>query len=183
MNLNRQGAKDAKKDMEIMIASPLTGKMPVVGDNISLKETSIGLLHIRGRLPSPIESMAIGQVMHGSDGLRARLRRDEFIVLTTNTDAAEKTYAKDAHITLTNITHGRCVMRLAGARVNEVLAKVCALDFSKFAPLSAAQTSLAKVRALIVRDDSGAYHISVDRSLGAYVWDVLADAAREFSNE
>jgi sarcosine oxidase, subunit gamma len=88
-------------------------------------------------------------------------------------------------VTLTDITHGRAGIALVGTQARDVLAKVCGLDFSDrtFLDKHAAQTSLAKVRALIIRDDEDSlpiYKLFVDRSLASYVWDVVYDAAQEF---
>ena len=71
----------------------------------------------------------------------------------------------DRRVTVTSITHGRCGMLLVGSDAARVLRKVCGLDFSdkQFSDLHAAQTSLAKVRTLIIRadirDDSGLWAV------------------------
>lgn len=147
------------------------------------------LLHLRG---SGIEEalglgeMKIGAVRAVDDGLLIRLRRDEFVLLTGAGEAAlaHLTQMIDAQpITLTDITYGRCGILLVGARAADVLPKVCGLDFRQFPDRYAAQTSLAKVRTLIVRADIDgvpAYGLFVDRSLAAYVWEIVADAAQEF---
>lgn len=86
-----------------------------------------------------------------------------------------------AHVTITDLTHGRGQFRLSGPRAVEVLHKSCALDFSDsaFPNLHAAQTGLAKVHALIVRLDEStpAYYLAVDRSLAAYVWEAVTGSA------
>jgi len=133
-------------------------------------------------------SMGIGAVTGVTAGLLVRLRRDQFALLTPDLPAALERLtapAEDALLTLTDISHGRGVIFLGGAQAAAVLSKVCGLDFmdAKFPNLFAAQTSLAKVRALIVRFDTAqtpAFYVIVDRSLTAYVWDVLVDAAHEF---
>jgi heterotetrameric sarcosine oxidase gamma subunit len=149
------------------------------------------LLHLRGNgIETALETgeMPIGTVRTIDDGLLIRLRRDEFVLFTAvgesvfsdlNQKLGEQT------ITVTDITHGRCGMLLVGARAVDVLPKVCGLDFAdrQFPNWRAAQTSLAKVRTLIVRVDVGntpAYGLFVDRSLAAYVWGVVVDAAQEF---
>jgi heterotetrameric sarcosine oxidase gamma subunit len=120
----------------------------------------------------------------------ARLRPDHLIAATGHGDAAA--LMADLHgggpdhpITITDITHGRGVLRLGGPRAADVLSKLCGLDFrsNAFPDLHAAQTSYAKVKALLIRQDAGgylAYLIIVDRSHAVYVWDVTADAMGEF---
>ncbi len=152
-------------------------------------------LHIRGIGAEAVLSgayhtpqMAIGSVTTVPDGILARLRRDEFLLLTADLKAAmDHLASKPAGtlITLTDITHGRAVIYLGGTRAPDVLPKVCGLDFAdtKFPNLHAAQTSLAKVRTLIIRMDTGptpAYLLVVDRSLADYVWEVIDDAAQEW---
>ncbi len=175
----------------IEIASPLVGKVDLAGEQVKLSELRTGLLHIRGKAAEQVlnaAAMAVGDVLKTDEGLLVRLRRDEFVLLTEEVNAATERIAQqigDQHVTLTDITHGRGGMTLSGKRVNDVLAKVCALDFGKFVNYHAAQSSLAKVRALIIRHDGGdlpTHHIIVDRSMAAYVWDVVWDAAQEFAH-
>lgn len=76
--------------------------------------------------------------------------------------------------------------RLVGAQGPECLAKVCGVDFRlhRFADLSVAQTSLARLSAIIVRDDDragAAFHILADSASALYLWDCLIDAMAEFS--
>ncbi len=152
-------------------------------------------LHVRGVRAQALlageyntSEMTTGSVLTVSDGILARLRRDEFVLLTPDLKPAmDRLASKPAEglITLTDITHGRAVMHLHGVHAPDVLSKVCALDFAdaKFPNRHAAQTSLAKVRTLIIRMDTGptpTYLLIVDRSLAAYVWDVLYDAAQEW---
>jgi heterotetrameric sarcosine oxidase gamma subunit len=157
-------------------------------------------LHIRGANAAEVVSaaydvppMGINAVAVGGgvdDAFIVRLRRDEFVLLTNDITAAmERAASKtgDSLLTLTDISHGRAVFDLTGWKTPQVLAKICALDLdeSKFPDGSAAQTSLAKVRTLIVHLDNArttAYYLIVDRSLALYVWEVVCDAAQEFGD-
>lgn len=182
---------------DLPIASPLGDLIPK--QSVALGATALGLgelcgralLHLRGNdaetvLQTP--GLNIGGVAVQPDGLLARLRRDEYLLLTRIPQEAFgwlQSAIGSQRVTLTDITHGRCVLMLTGKDVREVLTKVCALDFSdaQFPNLYAAQTSLAKVRTLIIRVDveqTPAYGLVVDRSLAAYVWDVMFDAMQEF---
>src|SRR5258708_30384989 len=100
--------------------------------------------------------MTIGAVESVSEGFLVRLRRGEFVLLTPDLKPTmDHLAAKPAEglITLTDITHGRGVIYVGGARASSVLPKVCALDFAeaKIPDLHAAQTILANVPALVLR--------------------------------
>lgn len=157
--------------------------------------TSWYQLHMRGIGTETIlaeafqtPQMAIGAVQKVSDGILVRLRRDEFVLLTTDLKPAlERLKSKPAEslLTLSDITHGRAAICLCGAHAADALPKLCALNFAnvKFPDCYAAQTSLAKVRTLIMRIDAGqvpAYYLVVDRSLADYVWKVVYDATQEW---
>jgi heterotetrameric sarcosine oxidase gamma subunit len=85
----------------------------------------------------------------------------------------------------TDLTHGKAVLKLAGAASRDVLSKICGLDFYDrlFPNMFVAQTSAAKIKTLIVRADQGnvlTYFLHVERSLGQYFWEVVWDAGQEF---
>ena len=75
--------------------------------------------------------------------------------------------------------------RLSGTMGPDCLAKLCGVDLRlhRFVDLTVAQTSLARLSAVIVRDDrSGgpAFHILADSASALYLWDCLTDAMAEF---
>lgn len=87
--------------------------------------------------------------------------------------------------TITDITDGRAEIRIVGPTSSQLLSKVCGLDFDDevFSDGEVVQTSLAKTRQLILRRDVGslaAYSIVGRRSLGDYVWGILAEAGGEW---
>ena len=91
-------------------------------------------------------------------------------------------------ITATDLTHGRALMRLAGARVDDVLAKVCGIDTGDgITPDGAAfRTSVAAVATDVIRDDTGgvrSYLLHCERSSGAYLFGELLAAGSEFGIE
>lgn len=72
-----------------------------------------------------------------------------------------------------------------GAAAARMFAKLCGVDLrpERFVNLSIAQTSLAKLSAIIVRDDrpdTPAYHVLADSAAALYVFECLLDAASEF---
>jgi heterotetrameric sarcosine oxidase gamma subunit len=85
-------------------------------------------------------------------------------------------------------THGLALLRITGARAPDLLAKVCAIDFSDaVTPDGAAfRSSVAKLVTDIVRDDRDgeiSYLLHCERSSGQYLFDVLIDAGDEFGIE
>lgn len=74
---------------------------------------------------------------------------------------------------------------VAGDRLPDMFAKLCAIDLrpSKFPDLSIAQTSIARLNAILTRADIGAtpaFHLLVDSAAALYFCDCLLDAAAEF---
>jgi heterotetrameric sarcosine oxidase gamma subunit len=183
---------------DLPIASPLAADMTSDSTEQMVRLGEIcgrTLLHVRGAEAEHVlgaSSLAIGDAaaVENEEGLLARLRRDEFVLLVRDGWATSERLAGligEARVTLTDITHGRCGLLLVGAGTyaSDVLRKVCGLDFADaaFPSLHAAQTSLAKVRTLIIRadiDTTPAYGLFLDRSLAQYVWDVVYDAGLEF---
>ena len=91
---------------------------------------------------------------------------------------AERTYPlsrRDSHAWLA----------VAGEATPEMFAKLCAIDLrsDKFADLAIAQTSIAKMSAILTRADMGTtpvFHLLVDSAAALYFCDCLLDAADEF---
>jgi sarcosine oxidase subunit gamma len=75
--------------------------------------------------------------------------------------------------------------RVVGASSAEMFSRLCAVDFRphKFANHAIAQTVVAKIGGVVVRDDIGtvpAFHLLADSASAEYLWDVLIDAFAEF---
>lgn len=123
--------------------------------------------------------------------LLVRLSSDEFLVLrmqfngatselsiTPRPDTQSQNYfeipRQDSH----------CWFALSGDRVAETLAKVCGVDLRPrhFALYDVAQTSVARISAIIVRHDLGSvpcYSVLASSSAAEYLWDCLFDAMQE----
>ena len=74
---------------------------------------------------------------------------------------------------------------VTGARAPEMFAKICGIDLRphKFADLAIAQTSVAKLTAIITREDrdgTALFHLLADSASAAYFFECLRDAAAEF---
>ncbi len=91
-------------------------------------------------------------------------------------------------VTYVDLTHGRALVRLTGARAADLLAKECGLDLATDVRPdgSAARTAVAKLATDIVRDDREevpSFLLHCERSSGQYLFDSLLDAGRELGVE
>ncbi len=77
---------------------------------------------------------------------------------------------------------------LTGEKVSDMLAKLCAVDLrpQKFSNLSIAQTSIARIASIVIRNDlSGTcrYLLSTDSTPAGWLWDCLIDTMQEFDGQ
>lgn len=134
-----------------------------------------------------------GDLVEVGGGLLARLTPTELYLfgLSPNAElpsaaAIEDSLAKGQRFAhATDYTHGKVIIRLAGAAAAELLSKICGLDFDHtvFPNLHVAQTSAAKIKTLIARYDVvnvPTYFLHVNRPLGQYFWEIIWDAGQEF---
>jgi heterotetrameric sarcosine oxidase gamma subunit len=94
----------------------------------------------------------------------------------------------EERVSVFDVTHGRALVRLTGARTPDLLAKVCGIDLSEeVTPKGAAfRSSVAKLVTDVVRDDlesERSYLLHCERSSGQYLFDALLDAGEEFGIE
>jgi len=81
--------------------------------------------------------------------------------------------------------HSHFWFLLSGTCTAGMFAKLCGVDLrpGKFANGRIAQTSIARMNAVVIRDDRGgvlAYHLLGDSASAEYLWDCLLDAMAEF---
>ena len=85
--------------------------------------------------------------------------------------------------------HTNAWYRLSGSAAPAMFAKLCGVDLRthKFTDLDIAQTQIARISGIIIRDDLGtgdaavpAFHLVFDSASAAYLWDCLIDAMAEF---
>ncbi len=77
---------------------------------------------------------------------------------------------------------------VSGINAPEIFSTLCAIDLraSKFANHAIAQTSLARLGAIIIRHDIGnhiAFYVLTESVSAEYCWDCLDDAMQEFSGQ
>lgn len=158
-------------------------------------ETPNGKLLLEGDQAESVLMDAFGlrslKINQGRNGIY-RLRNDLFFVSTppgrevhTRKKLTTTLKTSEQFVTVTDITHGRSELRVIGPDSQQLLSKLCGLDFqpSAFPNETAKQSSLAKTTQLIIRCDIGelpAFSIIGAQSLGAYVWDTVMEAGREF---
>lgn len=152
-----------------------------------------------------VRASADGEVARALDVPFGRAARDEHGTLVvgsspgewlliappgTGTEVTERIEAvsDDRPVSVINVTHGRALMRISGARTVNLLAKVCGIDLSEeVTPDGAAfRSSVAKLVTDVVRDDRDgvrSYLLHCDRSSGQYLFDALIDAGEEFGIE
>lgn len=83
--------------------------------------------------------------------------------------------------TIVPLTHGRCVIRIAGPASEWVLSKLFALDFSEhaFAVGHGRATLHHDIHALIQRVDQDAFDLYIFRTFARSFWTILGHAAEE----
>jgi heterotetrameric sarcosine oxidase gamma subunit len=117
----------------------------------------------------------------------------EWLLLSApGTGAAVREHVKqiqeEEFVSVFDATHGLALVRITGARAPDLLAKVCAIDFSEaVTPNGAAFRSfVAKLVTDVIRDDldgERSYLLHCERSSGQYLFDALIDAGNEYDIE
>ena len=120
---------------------------------------------------APTEALILGP-LSGEAGLSGRLDGTWSIELRTG---AYRVPRADTN----------CWFRIAGAEAPTMFAKICGIDLRphKFPDGAIAQTSVAKLTAILIRADLGAatsYHLLTDSASAAFMWSSLLDAMAEF---
>lgn len=161
--------------------------------------TAHGKVQIEGRAAYAIIQAALGSApekigtgVNVANGRVFCLRADQFFMLTPPGREAEAlahlltaTAQSGELVTVTDVTHGLADIRVMGPQTQALLRKICALDTSEnaFPNMTAAQTSVAKTKQLLIRRDFGpvvAFQFLGAQSLGVYLWEVLMEAGHEF---
>jgi len=97
----------------------------------------------------------------------------------------ERALAALPTVAVTDLGHGRAVLRLAGARLRELLAMGCALDFhaESFAPGHCAQSRFGHIGVLFHAVTADSFDLYVARGFAQHLWEELCDHARGFGLE
>jgi sarcosine oxidase subunit gamma len=135
-----------------------------------------------------------GQARRQSDdALVLRLSADEHVIVSDLRTRSELPATLDAEWQLSAErmcyhmprADSYCWFAISGECATEMLAKVCGVDLrlDKFDDGRIAQTSLARINAVIVRNDLGttpAFYVLADSASADYLWPCLIDAMKEF---
>jgi heterotetrameric sarcosine oxidase gamma subunit len=180
--------------------SAVQAEVVAARDQVALADVSaMGKVQVEGEGAAEVLRAAMGGAPEGvGQGWRTQageaysIRPDLFLVLTPPGGEDEALRRLEAArvgaaglVTMTDMTHGLAAVSVIGPRCRDVLRKLCALDVSgaAFPNETARATSVAKTRQVIARRDVGealAFTLVGARSLAAYVWEVLAEAGKEF---
>lgn len=122
--------------------------------------------YIIGRL-ADTEALVLGPT-HAADGY-APLRGLEAAIPGDGVWTAPR---RDSH----------CWFRLRGAAAVDCLQKLCGVDLreARLPAGSIAQTSVARLNAIVIRDDDHTFHLLADSASAGWFWDTLLDAMAEF---
>lgn len=166
----------------------------------------LGVLHLHGSEAGSVISrflegqadqdpLATGEARPVQGGILCRFASDEYLILV---DTLEDLGTYQTHLAglvsgdraaLSDLSHGYGKLELGGPGSIVLLPRLCGLDFSdtSFPNGHVAQTSLAKVHATLVRldgkDPAPKFIILVDRSLSAYIWEVMKAVIQDLTLE
>lgn len=108
---------------------------------------------------------------------------DELLVLVPYTDAVatvaalEKALAKD-HALVADVSDARALFRLSGTKADQVLMKLCPVDFPTLAMGEVRRTRAAQVAAALWRSGADEISLICFRSVAGYVMGILEHSAR-----
>jgi sarcosine oxidase subunit gamma len=151
--------------------------------------TQVSILSLRGRaddaqfvaaaghMLGTALPLATGTTCAAGTGHLLALSPSEWWLVSDSTPAVEA-----ATVRTVDLSEGRTVIRLAGPRAREVLAKGCGLDLHSrmFAIGRCTQTPIAHIGMLLHRVDDSAWDLYVPRSYARHFWEWLIEAASEF---
>lgn len=138
----------------------------------------------------PVPETNNAAVRNDAGALVLRLGDNELVILSDPTGDEGPVRALDAGIPGAGAWHvprrdSHCWFLLHGDPAVDCLAKLCGVDLrpSAFAPGSIAQTSVARLNAIVCRDPAipaPAFHLLADSASALWFHDALLDAMHEF---
>ena len=152
-----------------------------------------GMITLRGDLSSPLLAEVLldqtgcampdrRRLSTGARGKVAWMSPDELLVMVAYDRAESVTSAlnaalADGFFTAANVSDARAMITLTGAQARDVLAKVCPVDFADFPVGGVRRTRAAQVAAALWCEEDTRWSLVCFRSVGQYVWDLLATVA------
>lgn len=182
--------------------SPLSGKSSWLGTRTAISERAfLGKLTLRGRLEDPAFGAAVESVIGGKlpadpntstfagTSILTWVGPDEWLVFTAD-GAEQKMLAAlrqalaGKHAAVVDVSDYYTVIRVAGERARDVLAKGCPLDLHpsvfKTGNCAGSLYNKATIR-LLQMDDAPTYDIMVRWTFADYLWKHLVKAAEEWA--
>jgi sarcosine oxidase subunit gamma len=83
-----------------------------------------------------------------------------------------------AHVLAADVSDARAVFRVRGSHAQDVLAKLCPVDFAALAPDEIRRTRAAQAAVALWRSGPQEFTLISFRSVAGYVMDVLIHSAR-----
>ncbi|WP_372840378.1 sarcosine oxidase subunit gamma [Phaeovulum sp.] len=153
-----------------------------------------GMITLRGDLGSAAIAKAVkaatgcalpaprGIVTKGQAAV-AWMSPDELLLLVPYAEAEATAAAVSAalageHVLVANVSDARALFRVSGAKADQVLAKLCPVDFARLPAGELRRTRAAQVAAALWRSAPDELSLICFRSVAGYVYDLLALSAR-----
>ena len=165
--------------------SPI-GKVRVVGENAATAVAMLVSLAGEQGINSVVD--ADSPLERGGRLLSARLADDEFLLLTPAGVAASAAevvrQADDGCAYAVDVTSGLCGVAIVGPATRALMSRITDVNTAPDAlrDLTCVQSRFADVQGLLLRRDVGGiamYQLYAGREFGEYLWEVLAETARE----
>jgi len=156
-----------------------------------------GMITLRGSLASPTLAAALkaatGCALPGPRGIVTSGERsvawmspDELLLLLPYAEAEAAAVALGSaltgeHALLANVSDARALFRVTGAKADQVLAKLCPVDFARLPAGEVRRTRAAQVAVALWRSAPDEISLICFRSVARYMFDLLATSARHGS--
>jgi sarcosine oxidase subunit gamma len=170
--------------------------MPETDPAVAIAERAAGMVTLRGDLASPALADAVRaatnctlpdprSIVFDGDSAAAWMSPDELMLFTTPGAAADTAAAisralAGSHHLAADVSDARSLFRLTGPGAREVLAKGAPVDLAPeaFGPGDFRRTRLGQVAAAFWCSEPDTFDMMCFRSVGGFVADWLANAAR-----
>lgn len=156
-----------------------------------------GMITLRGDLAGPALAAAVksatGCAVPGTRGIltagvnaAAWMSPDELLLLVPYAHSASTAETLAAaltgeHALAVNVSDARALFRITGAKADQVLAKLCPVDFARFGPGEIRRTRAAQVAVALWRSAPDELSLICFRSVAGYVMGLLEVSARRGS--
>lgn len=153
-----------------------------------------GMITLRGDLGAPVLMDAVKaatgaavpgvrRIETGSSGQAAWMSPDELLLIVPYDRVAAVVAGLEAALAgefavAADVSDARAMVTMTGPLVRDMLAKICPVDFQGFAVGEVRRTRAAQVPAAIWREGENSWSLVCFRSVGQYVWDLLATVSK-----